>query len=457
MVQIKANKILCHVGPWSLDHYQFIGKELAINADVKVVSGHPRCDGVAYFQRYYELVMQTKDCQTSASEREHDIILRCRLLRALPKSIALKHLRAAWLAMGEMLDREKPDLILSETIDSYVMDVLWFQALERGIQFIGLVPTFISGYFRISARGEYNSSRRVSTDEANSVLDRLLQKSYRPDFIKNSDSKLALYGLGRWLRTLLKIPYFSIKRLNRLEKYNYHNWATLIVSKHWFCWLPCFSVGDIDWKKKIDYLGRPVIYIPLQMIPEATVDYWCEDLAAVDYDAYLVRLVQHLSTDFTIMIKEHPNVLGYRNPKLYRLLQKNSHVVFVPTAVNSHELIEAADAILVWTGSVGFEAAIRGKPVLTTCKPYYRVGPMFKDVDISTTAHEIKNFISTVPAHNIDEIQQELIKHVLSGALPGQYIIDGTWSPANREHQQYAQNIAQQLRAYMQFTVESYR
>jgi hypothetical protein len=449
------NNILCHVGPWSLDHYRIIGKELAPHAAVKVISGHPKCDEVGYFQRYYQLVTQMKDSETSASERERDIILRCRLLRAIPMPTALKHLRAAWLAMGEMLDREGPDLILSETIDSYVMDALYFQAVERGIQFLGLVPNFISGYFRISARGEYNSSRKVSAEEVTSVLDRLLQKSYRPDFIKNSDSKLIVYALGRWLRNAIKIPYFLIKRLNRLERFNYHNWATLIVARDWFCWFPSFRVGCVDWDARIGNSGRPIIYIPLQMIPEATVDYWCDDLAAVDYDSYLISLVQHLSADFTLLIKEHPNVLGYRNAKLYRLLQNNTAVVFAPTSVNSNELIEAADAILVWTGSVGFEAAIRGKPVLTTCKPYYKIGPMFKYIDILTAPHEITNFISAVPIHNIDEIRQELIAHVLSGALPGRYIIDGTWSSTNPEHLRYARNIAQQLRAHIQFKVES--
>jgi hypothetical protein len=453
---MKIDTILCHVGPWSLDHYSAIASQLAPNATIRIVSGHPKCDEVGYFQKYYELVTRMKDSEASASGRERDIVLRCRLLRGIPMSVALKHLRAAWLAMGEMLDRERPDLILSETIDSYVMDVLYFQAVERGIHFIGLVPTFISGYFRISARGEYNSSRLVSATEAASVLDRLLQKSYRPDFIKNSDSKLIFYALGRWLRNAIKIPYFFIKRLNRSERFNYHNWATLIVARDWFCWFPSFRLGYSDWNAKISNSGKPIIYIPLQMIPEATVDYWCDDLAAVDYDSYLIKLTQHLSADFTLLIKEHPNVLGYRNPKLYHLLQNNTAIVFAPTAVNSHELIEAADAILVWTGSVGFEAAIRGKPVLTTCKPYYQIGPMFKYIDILTTSHEIKTFISATPFHNIDNIQQELITHVLSGSLPGRYIIDGTWSSTNPEHLQYSQHIAQQLKAHIRFNIESH-
>jgi hypothetical protein len=357
--------------------------------------------------------------------------------------------------MGEMLDREKPDLILSETIDSYVMDVLYFQSIEKGIPFIGLVPTFISGYFRVSARGEYNRSRVVSTNETASVLDRLLQKNYKPDFIKNNDSKLIIYALGRWLRNAIKIPYFLVKRLHRLERYNYHNWATLMVARDWFCWIPNFNIGDKDWSYKIKKSEKPVIYIPLQMIPEATVDYWCENLEAIKYDSYLLNLVQHLSTDFTLLIKEHPNVLGYRNPRLYQLLQKNSAVFFAPTAVNSHELIEASDAILVWTGSVGFEAAIRGKPVLTTCKPYYEIGPMFKYVDLLTESQDIKKFINGVQVQNMDQIQQELIAHVLSGVLPGRYIIDGSWSQDNPEHQQYAKNIADQLKAHLQIKIES--
>ncbi len=445
-------KILCHVGPWSDAQYHFIASQIAPQASISILSGHPKCDQSGLFALYHQLISEGQPSHVvEATPLELDIVLRCRLLRAIDLDKALFHLRAMWHAMGAVLDRIKPDLILTETIDSYVMDVLYFQARQRNIAFIGLVPTFISGYFRVSARGEYVPSRTVSASETQIVLDKLLQRNYKPDFIKNSDSRLWVYATGRWLRNLIKIPHFLVKRLDAMERFNYHNWATLIVAKQWAHVFPVLNIGQPQWRARLLQATKPIVYIPLQMIPEATVDYWCEDLQAVDYDAYLLRMVEHLKNDFTLLIKEHPNVLGYRNPKLYHQLGQIDSVIFAPTHIASHELVDASNTVLVWTGSVGFEAAIRGKPVLTTCAPYYVHGDSFKRISHKTPVIEIKQYLQSFDNKAAVERNHDLVSHVLSGALPGRYIIDGSWSSDKPEHVEYAKNIALQLKGYLNF------
>lgn len=449
---MNLNTILCHVGPWSKEQYYFIGSQIEPLADIAILSGHPTCDTTGLFAQYRRIIGEgrSKD-PTEATTLELDIISRCRLLRAIEREEALFHLRAMWKAMGKVLDGIKPDLVLTETIDSYVMDVLYFQAKQRKIPFVGLVPTFISGYFRISARGEYVCSRIVGANETQLVLDKLLQKNYKPDFIKNSDSRIFLYAIGRWLRNLTKIPYFWLIRLDRNERFNYHNWATLIVAKQWAHIFPKLNIGQVQWRSRVQQANKPIVFIPLQMIPEATVDYWCEDLDAVDYEAYLLRLVAHLKNDFTLLFKEHPNVLGYRNPKLYKQLSQFDSVVFAPTHTASQELVDASDTVLVWTGSVGFEAAIRGKPVLTTCDPYYAHGNSFKKISLQTPVSEIKQYLQSFDHKAAMERNRALVAHVLSGALPGRYIIDGSWSADKPEHMEYAINIAVQIKGYLNF------
>ena len=450
---MNIKQILSHVGPWSDAHYHFIASQIAPQASISILSGHPKCDQSGLFAHYHQIISEGQPSHVvEATPLELDIVLRCRLLRAIARDEALFHLRAMWQAMGAVMDRIKPELVLTETIDSYVMDVLYFQARQRNIAFIGLVPTFISGYFRVSARGEYVLSRTVRASEIQLVLDKLLQKNYKPDFIKNSDSRLWVYATGRWLRNLIKIPHFWLKRLDAKERFNYHNWASLIVAKQWAHVFPVLNIGQPQWRSLLQQTSKPIVYIPLQMIPEATVDYWCENLHAVDYDAYLLRLAVHLKNDFTLLIKEHPNVLGYRNPKLYQQLNQIDSVVFAPTHMASQELIDASDAVLVWTGSVGFEAAIRGKPVLTTCDPYYAHGNSFKKISLQTPALEIKDYIEGFEQTSAEYGNHDLVAHVLSGALPGRYIIDGSWSANNPEHVEYAKNIAVQIKGYLNFT-----
>jgi hypothetical protein len=447
-------KILCHVGPWSLDQYSFVASLLDPSSVIIILSGHPKCDESTLFKYYLELIeKENSKCERDPpSADELDVVLRCRLLRALDRPKALKHLRAMRRAIQEVLDLEAPDLVLTETIDSYIMDLLHIESMKRKIRFIGLVPTFINGYFRITARGEYVPSRHVSNDETKRVLKQLLELNYQPNFLKNNNSRLWIYAIGRWMRNAVKIPYFLIKRIDRRERLNYHNWATLIVSMQWFHWLPTLSVGNNNWRALASQNRKKTIYIPLQMIPEATVDYWCENIDAVNYDEYLIKLIQHLNTDFTLLIKEHPNVLGYRNPALYRQLREIDSVVFAPTNTNSQELIDVSDAVLVWTGSVGFEAAIRGKAVLTTCDPYYVSGDYFKQISLNTPVQEITKYVDSFNINQPKQRSLDLIEHVLSGLLPGRYIIDGSWSAQNAKHVEYAKNIAAQLKSYLQFS-----
>lgn len=141
----------------------------------------------------------------------------------------------------------------------------------------------------------------------------------------------------------------------------------------------------------------------------------------------------------------------YRNPKLYRQLCEIDSVVFAPTNTNSQELIDLSDAVLVWTGSVGFEAAIRGKPVLTTCDPYYASGDCFKKINLNTPAYEIKQYMCVFDKHQAEQRSLDLITHALSGTLPGRYIIDGSWSDSNAQHIEYAENIAAQLKSYLNY------
>ncbi|NJR71660.1 MAG: hypothetical protein HC782_00200, partial [Gammaproteobacteria bacterium] len=387
-----------------------------------------------------------------ATELELDIILRCRLLRGIDRKTALFHLRAMWHAMGVVLDRIKPCLILTETIDSYVIDILHFQAKLKNIKIIGLVPTFISGYFRISVRGEFVLSRTVAEDEIQSVLNMLLKSDYLPDFVQTSKQRFSMLPTRRWLNNLSKIPYFWLKRLNPRGRYVLHNWAALIMAKQWAHLWPVSYLGDFNWRNRLLNSKKPVIYIPLQLIPEATVDYWCADLAAVNYDAYLIRLVSYLKNDFTIFFKEHPNALGYRNPILYDQLCQADSLFFVPTNVPSQQLIEACDAVLVWTGSVGFEAALRGKPVLTTCEPYYASGISFKKINLQTPISEIMEFLQSFDAGFAMSHRSEMLAHLLSGVLPGRYIINGSWSASEAAHVEYAKSIAIQLRGYLAFS-----
>ena len=53
-----------------------------------------------------------------------DIITRCRVLRSLDYGLAIRMVGAMWMAIEEIVRKEKPDFALSFCIDRYSMDIL---------------------------------------------------------------------------------------------------------------------------------------------------------------------------------------------------------------------------------------------------------------------------------------------------------------------------------------------
>lgn len=416
------------------------------NADVIMISGHISCDETGMASRYYDFLEAHKGSNNVVSDNDLDMIKRCRLLRAIELDVARKHLDSMRSAISEAFDAAQPDLVLSETIDSFLMDLIYAECIKRNIKFIGLVPSFINGYFRITARGEYNHLRTPSKEEVNRVLALLEEKNYHPAFLIDSRKWPHFSVIKRWARNLIKPPYFIIKRIISGERFNYHYWATQIVSLQWFHFFPRLSLGDPAWESKLKSVTKPIIYVPLQMIPEATVDYWCNNLDAVDYDNTLIQLIEHFSNDFIFLIKEHPNVLGFRNPAIYRKLASYSNVLLCPTHINSNRLVELCSAVLVWTGTVGFEAALRSKPVLALCDAYYMSGRKFKVITPTSPASEIINFIKHDTSPLSAEEKRSMVEFVLSGLVSGKYTIDGSWNPGKEQDIQDAKKLGESLR-----------
>ena len=440
---------LCHAGPWSDTYLSRIVRHIDPKNGCTILSAHKGVDGSGLIDLYYENIEKHKGKDLRGNAEDNDIIIRCRLLRNLASRDALLHLNSMRDAIRCVLDRTNPDVILSETIDSYIMDILYFESLQRKIPFVGLVTVFINGYFRISARGEYNFVRTPGEQEVFDTLQLLEKKDYLPVFVQKDKVNPTKAIVRKWLRNILKIPYFSIKRVLSRDFYNCHYWQSVIVSKQWFHFFPAFEVGNVHWESELKNIDKTVIYVPLQMVPEATIDYWCDTTDVINYNETLLSFIRS-HTDLHFLVKEHPNVIGYRNPKLYRQLNALNNVTICPTQINSNYLFESYTAVLVWTGTVGFESALRGKPVLCFSHPYYFPNETyFKRIKANTTTQEINNYLIKKTALLTREEKTELVTHLLSGVDRGSLIVDGSWNASSQGDIAKMQELAESLKRYI--------
>lgn len=441
-------KILCHVGPWCQEHFAVIGRGIDPQASLVFTSGFQAIDQVGLTKTYYSYVDGASNLAEWSDPRDEEVVTRCRLLRSLDAAAAHRHVRALRRSAREMLRSTRPDIFLCETVDQFFHDVLFQEARSAGIASYGLVQSFVNGYFRLSERGEMNIVREPTNDETEDVRKRLTENDYVPRFLLNAKKSPRLAYLRAMLANLVRIVYFSVRRQSSGEKYNYHYWVSERTPRQLQAHIiPKAELGTSQWKEAIAASVKPTIYIPLQHFPEATIDYWIEDPYFVNYPARLGEVIDRLRQRFHILIKEHPNVWGYRKPSFYKLFEGKADITIVPTNVASQECIGLSDAVLVWTGSVGFEAALRGKPVLSVCTPYYASGSRFMRFDLATPLQDIARFIEETHNTPIDHNEQSLlVKHLLSGLIPGRCQVDGSFSLTSEKDVSDASNIGAAVR-----------
>ncbi|MFG6584650.1 hypothetical protein [Sulfitobacter sp. 1A12779] len=443
----RTASILLYVRPWNKTQMQHLACGIfGAGATLHQTSEHASIDksglSAALTAIFGKIKPDASFRHLSAPETT-DITLRCRLLRSFDPATARRLLLAAEQAISDVLDKARPDAMLSLTIDSYIMDVFATLCAQRGIRFIGIVPSFVKEHFRVTTRGEYVPCRTVSEAEIDKALANLTNQDYRPDFLVQSEHEMRRQMWRLWLRNFPKPLWFALKRMNPSERLNYHYWASQVVAQRY--WSP--------WPQSLDGLsgpalarlqgegGPPLVYLPLQMSPEATIDYWSHDTRWIAYEEFVLSLIRQYRKTRRFVVKEHPNLLGFRSRGFYKRLAKEPNCVIASPKVASNDLVELCDGVVVCTGSAGFEAALRGKPVYSDSNPYYL--PLGALRPLAALQDDLPKAAIT------PEQQRAMVAFMLGGTLPGRFLNNGRWSVESEEHRVWSARMAQSIRSIL--------
>ena len=124
---------------------------------------------------------------------------------------------------------------------------------------------------------------------------------------------------------------------------------------------------------------RPFVYFPLHV----TDDYKIRKVIphTEDQASLVEQVADALPPGYDLVLKEHPMSVGRNSLALLRRLRSRSNVRLVPPHTSSHELIRRAEGIAVISSTVGLEALLYEKPVLTLGQPFYSGYGITLDVD----------------------------------------------------------------------------
>jgi hypothetical protein len=190
------------------------------------------------------------------------------------------------------------------------------------------------------------------------------------------------------------------------------------------------SLSDIFVNKYINYNYQEVmqnnpkeknVIIALQLYPEASIDYWVEDMEIVNYEPFMLKLVKLLSNEgYNIFLKDHPLQFGFRQVKFIKDAIQLPNVHFLPYNSDINEMLENVSISVTTTGTVGLQAALRG--IISIVTPSYYSNST--DFIVLNSVNDLNMLNLKIQQQlgkpvNLEERRNRLIEHLYEISLAG--------------------------------------
>ena len=155
---------------------------------------------------------------------------------------------------------------------------------------------------------------------------------------------------------------------------------------------------------------------PLHKQPEASVDVTAPEFS--DQYATIRNIARSLPSNHYLLVKEHPLAIGSRGRDFYRRIMEIPNVILLDPYADSYRAIEASDLVLAICSTMGYEAALIGKPVIVFSKVFYKSCPNVRYCsDVTCLAEEIKMALACTRGRFDDMIR--FIGRVIANSYPG--------------------------------------
>ncbi len=327
----------------------------------------------------------------------HEMIDRCRVLRALQTEFARELIRKAVSYFFNFFRKNKIDSIICFAVDRYSLDTMFRVAQYFSIEIIGIGGSFIKGTKRLTLYGERQYVHSVGDELVTSIFNSLKVTHPavgRPSkftaiylYLKNSASIIVRYFLN----------YLIYHKIFGLINFDY-----LLVKTQLSTVSLRFNQGRFFDFKNINSesvkLNSISVYIPLHYHPEATVDYWTDSPDKAYYLESLCEVISYYQEKgVSVFLKEHPAMYLVRSPNFYKTLKSYKNVSLIWPFVDTLDILKVIDKVVIWTGTSGIEAAVNGNEVYLYSLNYWDCGLLksWKQIDLEgrLTEKESKQII----------------------------------------------------------------
>lgn len=299
-----------------------------------------------------------------------DVIARCRVLRWQTRRKAAAMALAMADAVEAVLEAVKPDFVVSFPIDNYNQDVLARRARARGLPYFEVTASALPDMCMLMHRG-----RLITSDDTPdpALVETRIHEIADPLFTPAYVQGQAAYTPVRFLKTLgyfrVRAAWFKLYSWLRNDPLNIHYLDAQpdLGHKARFRDVRVTGMVESDWQDKLAAFPKARrVFMGLQVLPEAAIDYWIEDLDLIRHEDFLVEAARRCTAaGFQIVVKDHPLQFGFRRTDLLDRLKTLPNVVIVPYEVSGNAVLAQCGVNLTATGTLGLQAALIGETAVT--------------------------------------------------------------------------------------------
>ena len=337
----------------------------------------------------------------------------------LSRKILVKTILKRFVTIEKIFDEYKPNLVLYITQDfgTSISTILYEVANRNKTPIIIPIVSKFKSYFSFNndiygpfseLEKTYNKNRIDNSYKINEET-KLEFKNYI------SDSDLAFYIIKNkeingniFLRKIKSFFTFSnsiVRNYLKKEKdYLYPKFWMYIFDKitlkyRFFETIRLIKFSKIDKIKRIKYVYFPMHYEPELVLLVQSQDY-------IDQLNVVQNISRNLPSNVQLVVKDHPMMVGRRNPEFYKMILGIPNVILLDANENSIEIIKLSYGIITTIGSAGMEGFFYNKPVITLSDAFFNFLPSVKKIN---SYNEITDAVLSFSDYKIDLNSQLLL------------------------------------------------